>query len=393
MKRAEFLEFAATAIIATAALLGISRFDSSVYNNDVLLAAAFLKGRVWIDWPGTYIDALAFHGKHYVIEGPVPALLLVPIVAFGGVATNQTSFACVTAGIAVAAGWLVARRAGANLTVATWTTAFFALGTPLAWCAMYGAVWYVAHTVAVMFSTLAVAELLGARRAWLVTLLLILAAGARFTVVLAIVPVVGYLLATMPRTRVPRALGAIACVVVPAVALYVWYDYARWGGPWDIGYVTWFHRDDIGDSTGSPFRLEYFTYELTAFFGSLPAFVPHYPWLVPDYAEVSLEVTSPALVLAAFARGNRLLLGTLAATALVVAVPSFLYYANGGAQWGMRHALDFVPFLFPLVVWGAMRVPRPVTYGLCGVSIAVGAWGLWYWRTFYDHYLVHTLGG
>jgi hypothetical protein len=93
MKRSEWIEFAATAAIAIATLLGLSQFDSTVYNNDVLLAAAFLKGRVWIDWPGGWIDALAYHGKHYVIEGPVPALLLVPVVAVFGVATNQTRLA------------------------------------------------------------------------------------------------------------------------------------------------------------------------------------------------------------------------------------------------------------------------------------------------------------
>jgi hypothetical protein len=65
-----------------------------------------------------------------------------------------------------------------------------------------------------------------------------------------------------------------------------------------------------------------------------------------------------------------------------------LYYANGGAQWGMRHALDFIPFLFPLVVLGASRF-RVLGFTLCGASVAVGIWGLWYWRVFYDHYLVH----
>jgi hypothetical protein len=40
-------------------------------------------------------------------------------------------------------------------------------------------------------------------------------------------------------------------------------------------------------------------------------------------------------------------------------------------------------------VLGAMRAPRAPTYLLCGASIAVGLWGLWYWRAFYDHYLVH----
>jgi hypothetical protein len=389
MKRKESLEFAAIALIATATLLGLSRLDSTVYNNYVLLASAFLHGHVWIVWPGTYIDALGFHGKHYVIEGPVPALLLMPVVAIFGTNANQTEFACVSAGIAVAAAWLVARRMGADLAIAAWTTAFFAFGTSLAWCAMYGAVWYVAHTVAAMFAMLAVAELVGRRRLWLVALFVVLAAGSRFTLILALPALVAYLLATLPARSRPRALLALACVLCPAAALYVAYNYARWGLPSDIGYVTWYHNDEIGESTGSPFRLEYFSYELQAFFASIPAYTGKYPWLVPDYGAVSIEITSPALLLAAFARGNRgLLLGLLAAT-LLVAAPSFLYYANGGAQWGMRHALDFIPFLFPLVVLGAMRAPRAPTYLLCGASIAVGLWGLWYWRAFYDHYLVH----
>ena len=40
--------------------------------------------------PGDYIDALAFHGRKYIIEGPLPGVLLVPAVAFFGLQTNQT---------------------------------------------------------------------------------------------------------------------------------------------------------------------------------------------------------------------------------------------------------------------------------------------------------------
>jgi hypothetical protein len=389
MNRAELREFAAATLIAIAALVGLSRFDSSVYNNYVLLASAFLHGHVWIVWPGVYIDALAYGGQHYVIEGPVPALLLVPVVAVFGTHANQTEFACCTAGVAIGAAWLVARRMGADIAVALWTTLFFAFGTSLAWCAMYGAVWYVAHTVAVMFAMFAVAELVGLRRLWLVALWLLLAAGSRFTLILALLPIVPYLFLTLAPERRLRAFGALACVVVPAAALYVAYNYARWGVASDIGYVTWFHRDQIGDRTGSPFRLAYLNYELGSFFGWLPTYDGAYPWLRPSYGSAPIELTSPALVLAFFARGDRALIATLAAAALLVAVPSFTYYANGGAQWGMRHALDFIPFLFPLVVLGASRVPRPVTAILCGISIVVGVWGLWYWRVFYDHYLVH----
>jgi len=393
--RREFTEFFIAGCVAAMVLLDISRLDSSVYNNYVRLAVAFLHGHVWIDWPGAYIDAIGFHGRRFVIEGPVPAILMLPFAAVFGLYTNQTAIACGTAAVATAAAWLVARRLGAGIALACATTAFFLFGTSLAWCAMYGAVWYVAHTVAVMFATLAVAELFGKRRLWLVALAIVLAAGSRFTMVLALAPLVVYLFATLPKARRLPALGALAAVLVPALVLYVGYNYARWGGPVDIGYSLWYHADDLGATTGSPFQLAYFTYEVQTFFATIPKVVDHAPWIVPAYGAVSIEVTSIALVLAFFPswRGRVPLLATLWAATLLVAGPAFLYYVNGGAQWGMRHALDFEPFMLPLVIMGAQRVPPWATYALCGISVLVGIWGLWYWRAFYDMYLVHKAYG
>jgi len=392
MTRRELFEAAGVALVAIAVLLGVSRFDSSIYNNYVRLAEAFLHGHVWIVWPGTFIDALGYGGKHYVIEGPVPAVLLMPLVALFGRAANQTAFACVMAGLATGIAWHIARRLGADRGLATLLALFMALGTDLAWCAIYGAVWFVAHVVAVFFALWAVAELLGKRRAWLVTLLLVLAAGSRFTVIVAVVPCAAYALWRLPAgRRLPAACAALAVLGV-AAGLDVAYNFARWGVPNDIGYIEWYHQDEIGQATGSPFRLEYLTYELSAFFAAFPAFVNHYPWFQPRVDAVALEVTSPALVLAFFARGGeRGFVPAMWVAAVLTAVPSFLYYANGGAQFGMRHALDFEPFLFPLIVLAADRVPRAVTEVLVDLSVLAGIWGIWYWRTFFDSYLVHVL--
>ncbi len=392
MTRRAWFEAAGVAVIATAILLTVSRLDSSIYNNYVRLADAFLHGHVWIAWPGPFIDALGVGDKHYVIEGPVPAVLLLPLVALFGRAANQTAFACVIAGLAIATAWQIARFLGAGRAMAALLALFFALGTDLAWCAIYGAVWYVAHVVAVFFALLAVAELLGKRRAWLVTLLLVLAAGSRFTLIAAVPPCAAYALWRVPAGRRLAAAGAALAVLAVAAGLDVAYNFARWGVPSDIGYVAWYHQDQIGEPTGSPFRLAYLTYELGAFFGAVPAFVNHYPWFQPRVDAVALEVTSPALILAFFARGGpRGFIATMWIAAILVAIPSFLYYANGGAQFGMRHALDFEPFLFPLIVLAAARVPRAVTEVLIALSVLAGIWGIWYWRTFFDSYLVHVL--
>ena len=54
------------------------------------------------------------------------------------------------------------------------------------WCAMLGDVWYVAHVCAVLCTLLALLELQGKRRGWLVALYAGCAAESRFALVLAL---------------------------------------------------------------------------------------------------------------------------------------------------------------------------------------------------------------
>ena len=65
-----------------------------------------------------------------------------------------------------------------------------------------------------------------------------------------------------------------------------------------------------------------------------------------------------------------------------VAAPDFLYYLNGWYQFGMRHALDFMPFLFVLMAL-AVRAKMPA-WGmiLCVYSAIAGAWGVWWWNVY-----------
>jgi len=59
-----------------------------------------------------------------------------------------------------------------------------------------------------------------------------------------------------------------------------------------------------------------------------------------DLNGIAMTWTSPALAIALFARRPRALVIGLWLATLLVAGPSFLYYVNGYAQFGMRHALD-----------------------------------------------------
>jgi hypothetical protein len=58
---------------------------------------------------------------------------------------------------------------------------------------------------------------------------------------------------------------------------------------------------------------------------------------------------------------------------------------NGYAQFGMRHALDFEPFVVVLMALAIpARVPLLAKAAIVW-SVAVGLWGIWFWNVFYRH--------
>ncbi len=356
----------------------ISRLHPTPYNNFVLLADALLHGHAWISWPGAYIDALPYGGRYYVIEAPLPALLLMPVVAILGRQTNQTILALLLAAIAVGAAWELGERFGLKRSTIAWICAFLLAGTDLLWCAVLGDVWFLAHVSAVCFTMLALVELAGKRRGWLVALFAACAFESRFSMALAL-PIYAYLLLQPHRGR---RVESFAAVLGGVALLWVAYNFARWGVWNDIGYTAWFHQDQAGMPTGSPFRLEYLPNQLWSFFVQAPTQLPDFPGLRPEYSGVALTWTSPALILALFARRPLRWVISLWAATLLVAAPNFLYYVNGYAQFGMRHALDFEPFLVALMLLAARERIAVWARVLIAYSCAAGLWGCWYWLTY-----------
>lgn len=354
------------------------------YDNFVRLADAFLHGHVWIDWPGPWIDALRYNGAYYVIEAPLPALLLMPAVAVFGLAANQTTLSLLLGAAATGAAAALLIRLEVPRAARFWLLAFFAAGTDLWWCAQLGDVWMIAHVAAVCFTTFTLLELAGRRRGWLVAVLGACAALSRFSLVLALPLYALALLRTQERRRGAAgfiaALLPFAAALVPFAAFWLWYNQARWGMFNDIGYTTWFHQDQAGSPVGSPFALHYLRYELWSFFVQAPAFTASAPFVVPSLSGVALTWTSPALVYALWARRPRAEVLWLWACTIVVAGPSLLYYVNGFAQYGMRHALDFEPYLLALMALAARRGLPLWVKVLIVWSIAAGLYGVWYWN-------------
>jgi hypothetical protein len=361
-------------------------------NNYVLLASALCHGRLWIDWPGPRIDAVAIDHLRYIVNDPVPALLLVPAVWIFGTATNQTLLDNLLGAVAAAAAWRTCEVLAAPRYTTFWLVAVIFVGTDLWWASALGDVWFLAQTSAFAFLMLCLLEIVTRNRGWIVGVTFALAVGSRFTEIMAL-PAIVYLVAVRGPFETGRfsmqarrsALVSLCGVLAFATTLWMLYNRARWGVPWDSGHTLFYHQDPVGAPTGSPFGLQHVGYQLHSFLIQGPRLLHAWPWIMPRRTGLALTWTSPVLLLALLARRPASGVIALWVAAVLVAIPSLLYYVNGYEQFGMRHALDFEPFLFVLMIL-ALRERRTFPIWaevLCAYSVLVGIWGVWAWRYFF----------
>jgi hypothetical protein len=389
------------AIVAVVYVLTLlsSHFRSTQFNNYVRLADAIRHGHLWIDYPGRWLDAALYNGKYYVVDAPFPALLMMPFVLLYGTDANQTAVAVGLAAVIVGLAYGLLRRLGVPRVTRLFLLLFLWAGTDVWWCAELGDVWFIAHLCAMAAVFGALLELSGRRRGWVVGVFALAAffsrnaelfaigffAYALYTGDLARVAAAARgeeFVDTLDRRKAFRTLGAWLSLGLLA---WIGYNEATWGTVVDIGHTLYFHQDSWGEKTGSPFGLIYLPYQIYSFFMRAPVFVEfrqqaQWPILNVDNSGVALTFTSPALVLAFLARRPLRLVVALWLAAAFVAAPDFLYYLNGWYQFGMRHALDFEPFLFVLMALAVRsKMPR---WGmlLCVYSAAAGAWGVWWWN-------------
>jgi hypothetical protein len=119
-------------------------------------------------------------------------------------------------------------------------------------------------------------------------------------------------------------------------------------------------------------------------FVHVPTPIPTPPFFKPDGLGMSILLTSPGLLYAAKAPWRESRTWWLAGAALLVLIPTLLYYGGGWLQYGYRYALDSIPFVWALCGLAAVRDERrgePMGWSwraLILVGVVVGAAGV-YW--------------
>lgn len=234
--------------------IGFGHTDVAYFN---LLADALLHGQLHLRLPPeATVDLVYYHDKIYLYWSPLPAILLMPLVALFGVAVSDTLYTAIIGALTIA---LVARILGAlhsagiaplsrerrGLLVTT-----IAFGSVVVILATRGTVWTTAQIIGwccVLCATLAALAVRGHWGYFLAGLALACGTATRTGLLFNGLWLAYYLLRRdwqHPSIRRAAAIAAGLTPVVFGLGLLGWYNAARFGGnPLETG-IAWHNMSD-----------------------------------------------------------------------------------------------------------------------------------------------------
>jgi hypothetical protein len=367
----------------------------SYYNYYVRLSDAIIHGRLYVVDNPSWLNELVPNPSgtgYYVVYPPLPAFLMVPIVAFSGLNTDQT-LVCILAGAsAVVVAYFVAtdvlkksepdQNESRIKQTGIWAAALFGFGTIFWWLASTGSAWLIAQVFSALFLLLAIHEAFNNARPFIMGLLVGASFWCRLPTILGVLFFVGLIVSRQPNKQWAAKLRAsakpLAFLVAGAgvfVAFDVAYNFVRFGAFFDVAYwmipgileEPWFHL--------GLFSLAYIPENLVPILTGLPSFTTVAPYMIAPITGLAIWFTTPAFV---FAIKSKLRDAVTWSAWMAVFAIALVIFTKGHSGWGFgyRYAVDFYPFLFVLTVRGMGERLRWYHKFLIVLGIVVNLWGV-----------------
>jgi len=164
--------------------------------------------------------------------------------------------------------------------------------------------------------------------------------------------------------------------LLPFLIFNALYNFIRFGVLWDKGYTLipgvldepWYQFGIIHPS--------YITRHLKVIFTALPVIKPEFPYIFPSLSGLAVWITSPALLLVLFAPFKKTIIRIALLAIALISLPVLMHGTTGFAQFGYRFIIDFIPFVFLIIIYALPEKLRWWHWGLLLISILVNAWGV-----------------
>lgn len=304
-------------------------------------------------------DIANYYNNYYVYFGPLSSIILAPFVLVFGESVPQVSIGVASMITSFIAVYFITKKFKFSSLDSLWLALFFVFSTVLFSSSVINVTAYQVEALGVPFILLALWSYLAKRNPLLIGLFLGLATMTRFTLMLAVV----FFFIELFYKRV--SIKQFLLIVLPmsiAVSFLGTYNYHRFHSVFETGYNYTISIKDPPISKNLKYgdiSIDHIPANLYSFLIMSPepllkkhdnGFVLKFPFLKANPWGIAIWFTSPLflLLLLQFKKG-KYTLSALIAT-IFLAIPVMLWYSIGYAQFGYRYALDFLPFLFLLLL-------------------------------------------
>jgi hypothetical protein len=354
-------------------------YGPTPFNAHVLLAWAMLHGHFYLIHAPGYFELTHVAGLSYIAYGIGPSLLMLPLVGLWGPDFNQPAFNEALGGLAVALWWSITGLLGLDFWKRVWLTLLFATGSLFCFMAgQNGNTWDLMHVTTVFGLMLAIYDVVGKRRGWLAGLGFGIAVLSRQPALLGLPFFIVMLWSNTESLYRQKRELAFAIALGSLLAFAAWYNFARFGNPFDNGYARVIAATG-GAGPWGLFSIHYFAQNYHVYFLQLPERISGFPWLNPTMAGFTIFISTPAIYLA-LAANYRERINQLALAAVVAIQAVYLvYYWTGYAQFGCRYSVDYLPFVMILAAAGAKYCLNWMIALYAVLGTLVELWGIMWW--------------
>ncbi len=305
-----------------------------------------------------YGDVVNFHSTFYLYFGPLASIILAPFtVIFGkyfpqvllGIGSMIASFFIV---YSISKAYKFKKEDSLLLGL------FFVFSTVLFGVGIINISAYQVQALGVPFVLLAIREYLLKKRPLLIGIFIALAILTRVTLLLSVV----FFFIEFLYKRI--SLKNFVLIMIPIVIsgmILAGYNYRRFHSFTETGYAYNQTLNTFPMSSNLKagfFSVAHVPANLYSFLIMPPdpvvrgggGFVLDFPYLKANPWGMAIWFTSPLFLLLLFKFKKDKFSVSAALAAFALAIPSFIYFGVGFSQYGYRYALDFLPFLFMLLL-------------------------------------------
>ncbi|OGM14760.1 hypothetical protein A3A76_04060 [Candidatus Woesebacteria bacterium RIFCSPLOWO2_01_FULL_39_23] len=328
------------------------------------LAQSFLHGSLDISqFPTALNDAVFFAGKYYWPLGPFPALILTPFVFIFNFLNSffyQKYLQIPLIFGIIYLIYVISKKIGYKAKDALYLAASFVFASPFLAIILYSWSWQFAIVVSVFLIFLAIYEHFTKKRYVIIGIiyacLLLTRVTASFGIVFFILDVI--FSKSTSKQKVLSLVKLLTPLFIALVLLFI-YNYTRFGNIFEQGYSYQILRGGVLKAREyGLFSLIHVPGNLYYFLLATPApvlldgvsRVLKFPYIAYDPWGMSIFFTSPYFLYLFFMKYRDLTSKFLWITVVAIALPIFLYYGVGPRQFGYRYSLDFLPFIFLILI-------------------------------------------